>query len=274
MGEPSRPSAAPVPSRRGRWPFHNRKITSSNVGVVGQGVDVVAAIAQNAFVAVDEADFGFSGYDAFQTRSRCRCQEPSLSYSILRPPRRDRHLMPLAPGRTARVRGKADGQVVSLDPELLLPAFAGVHRQDHARPAGAAPRGVKQLAGRVRTLRSPVFHEVLERIVPAGLGVRTAPQRVGRLVVLLCQQVEKFSGPLAPPGGSSGKIYVESASEVSRYSQTHHNCANDHQPAGALLPLLLACAVVCEIAGHALRLQDPLLRRRDTLCYTPPAPQR
>jgi hypothetical protein len=40
--------------------------------VVRQRVNVIAAVTENPFFTVDEADFGFSGNYALETRPRCR----------------------------------------------------------------------------------------------------------------------------------------------------------------------------------------------------------
>ncbi len=59
-------------------------------GVIRQRVDVVAAIAENSFFAVDETDFGFPGDHALQPRPRCRRQSHARPspYFILGRPRR------------------------------------------------------------------------------------------------------------------------------------------------------------------------------------------
>src|ERR1022692_1735134 len=87
-------------------------------GIVGQRVDVIAAVAQDTRVSVDVTDLGLAGDHAFQTRYCCAHTAPVPCFIVR-----------LRPRRTARQRRKADGQVVPLHPQLVFPlvgAFVGI----------------------------------------------------------------------------------------------------------------------------------------------------
>src|SRR4029077_11796393 len=102
---------------------------------------------------------------------------------------------------------------------------------------------VKRTDVGVGALGSPVVHEILGRVVSARLSIRAAPQRIRRFVIVLFEQLEKGTALLLLP-----EILQEKIQDPA--SDHHYHGAHD-EAQDKFLPLLLACSVICEIAGHA-----------------------
>src|SRR5450759_3718958 len=93
------------------------------------------------------------------------------------------------PGVTSELRRAAldrwisNAHIPPLHPELFLLILAEIHRQKNSAPAGAAARDPRLAETGVPAGRAPIFHELLERIVAARLGVRAAEQGIRGPVV-------------------------------------------------------------------------------------------
>src|SRR5664280_2798686 len=86
--------------------------------------------------------------------------------------------VPSGPRRTALDGRKSDAHIPPLHPELFLLILAVVHGQKNSRPARAAARDPRLAVTGVPAARSPIFHELVVRIVAARLGVRAAEQGI------------------------------------------------------------------------------------------------
>src|ERR1035437_5357224 len=87
------------------------------------------------------------------------------------------------PRRAALDRRKPGAHIPPLHPKLLLPIRAVIHRQQNPGPARSAARDPRFGEAGVPAVRTPIFHELVERIVAARLHVRAAKQGVRGLVV-------------------------------------------------------------------------------------------
>src|SRR5437588_6286219 len=86
--------------------------------------------------------------------------------------------IPSEPCGAALNRRKSDAHVPALHPELLLLISAVIHGQQDARPARAAARDPGLPESGMSAGRTPIFHELVERIVSARLRVRAAEQGI------------------------------------------------------------------------------------------------
>src|ERR1035437_6383862 len=82
------------------------------------------------------------------------------------------------PRRAALDRRKPDAHIPPLHPKLLLPILAVIHRQEYPGPARTAARDPRFAGTGVPAVRTPIFHEFVERIVADGVRVRAAKQGI------------------------------------------------------------------------------------------------
>src|SRR5436190_21879968 len=82
------------------------------------------------------------------------------------------------PRRATLHRRKSDAHIPSLNPELFLLILAVIHCQKNAGAARPAARNPRLAEAGVPAFRTPILHELIERVVAAGLLVRTAEEGV------------------------------------------------------------------------------------------------
>ena len=115
-------------------------------GVVGQRVDVIAAVAEDTRVSVDVTDLGLAGDDAFQTRYCCAHAAPVslvLFYDALRA------RITYQPGKPGTAKSRWSGRLRCTHNASSC-FCAGIHGYDHARSRRSGSWGCGLLRRRAR----------------------------------------------------------------------------------------------------------------------------
>src|SRR5450432_2972890 len=139
---------------------------------------------------------------------------------------------------------ESDGHVLPLNPEFFLLILAKIHREDHTRAAGPAPRNPEIRSVVPAAVGTPVFHEFLGPVIPARFGVGATEQCIRRLVVVRGQVVEELLNLML--------LAVIMKNKEERPTGRHQGQKRDRQGLDDLFAPGVAGAVLIQITGHLL----------------------